>query len=179
MTDVTWLQTTQSTSGGAVTAVLANCSENYVDTSRPQFWEPDLPFFGQACHADPARWLALLLIKSGDGDTHPGPTITRKQAWIFDICHTQIHCRKLISIRCNRIEHLVHRRCAGIRLAQYTDIWNRHLHKESRLSTHTDTTPPNPLRPYPSPTTPRPTPPIPPQPIGYKEDLTDRPRAAT
>ena len=29
--------------------------------------------------------------------------------------------RNQISIRCNRIEHWVHLRCAGIRLAQYTD----------------------------------------------------------
>ena len=45
-----------------------------------------------------------------------GSTTTRKQVWICDICHRQIHDRKLISIR---IEHWVHQRCAGIRLAQY------------------------------------------------------------
>ena len=36
-------------------------------------------------------WLALLLIKAGDVETNPGPTITHKQAWICDTdCHEQI-----------------------------------------------------------------------------------------
>ena len=43
------LQTTQPTSGGAVTAD-KNCCANCVEPSRPQQWGPDLPFFG---HADP------------------------------------------------------------------------------------------------------------------------------
>ena len=43
-----WLQTKQYTHGGAVIAV-TKC----VETSRPQQWESDLPFFGQVCHADP------------------------------------------------------------------------------------------------------------------------------
>ena len=37
---------TQSRSGGAVTAVLANSSANCVDASCPQQWLPDLLFFG-------------------------------------------------------------------------------------------------------------------------------------
>ena len=34
------------------------------------------------------------------------------------------------------IEHWVHLRCAGTRLAQYTDTWTCHLQKESRLTTY-------------------------------------------
>ena len=45
------LQTTQHTSGGAVTAV-TNCCANCVEPFHPQQWWPDLPFFGQAGHAD-------------------------------------------------------------------------------------------------------------------------------
>ena len=61
-----------------------------------------------------------------------------------DIYHRQIHVRKQISIWCNRIEHWVHLMCAGIRLSQYTDTWTCHVHKESRLTTHTDITPSHP-----------------------------------
>ena len=51
--NVIWrLQTTQPTSGGAVTAD-KNCCANCVEPSRPQQWGPDLPFFGHAGHADP------------------------------------------------------------------------------------------------------------------------------
>ena len=53
------LQTTQPTSGGAVTAV-TNCYANCVEPSRPQQWGQDLPLgWGggggtwQASHADP------------------------------------------------------------------------------------------------------------------------------
>ena len=42
-------QTTQPTSGGAVT-VVSSCCANCVEPPRPQQWGPDLPFFG---HADP------------------------------------------------------------------------------------------------------------------------------
>ena len=76
-----------------------------------------------------AGWLALLLTKAGDVQTNPGPTTLNKKVWICDICHKQIHVRKQISIRCNRIEHWVHLRCAGIRQAQYTDTWTCHLHR--------------------------------------------------
>ena len=100
----------------------------------------------------PAGWLALLLTKAGDVETNPGPTTLNKKVWICDICHKQIHVRKQISIRCNRIEHWVHLRCAGIRQAQYTDTWTCHLHRESRLTPHTDITPPHRSRtPCPSP----------------------------
>ena len=92
----------------------------------------------------PAGWLALLLIKAGDVETNPGPTNTRKQVWICDICDKQIHVRNQISIMCNRIKHWLHLRCTGIRQAQYTDTWACHLHRESRLTTHTDITPPQP-----------------------------------
>ena len=79
--------------------------------------------------------------------TNPGPTTLNKKVWICDICHKQIHVRKQISIRCNRIEHWVHLRCAGIRQAQYTDTWTCHLHRESRLTPHKDITPPHRSRP--------------------------------
>ena len=122
------LQTTQPTSSGAVRAV-TNCCANCVEPSRPQQWGPDLPFWvSRPC--GPAGWLALLLTKSGDVKTNPGPTTSHKRVWICDICYKQIHVRKQISIRCNRIEHWVHLRCAGIRQAQYTDTWTCHLHRK-------------------------------------------------
>ena len=80
--------------------------------------------------------------------------------WICDICHTEIQVRKQIAIRCNRIEHWVHLRCAGIRQAQHTDTWTCHPHRESRLATHTYITIPWPKPPTHSP----PTPHTPPQP---------------
>ena len=46
------LQTTQPTSGGAVTAD-SSCCATCVEPTRPQQWGPDLPFFGHAGHADP------------------------------------------------------------------------------------------------------------------------------
>ena len=67
--------------------------------------------------------------------------------------YKQIYVRKQISLRCNRIEHWVHLRCAGIRQAQYTDTWTCHLHRESRLAPHTDITPPHPSRPWSKPPT--------------------------
>ena len=45
-------QTTQPTSGGAVTAN-SNCCANCVEPPRPQQGGPDLPFFWHAGHADP------------------------------------------------------------------------------------------------------------------------------
>ena len=92
--------------------------------------------------------------------TNPVPTTLNKKVWICDICHKQIHVRKQISIRCNRIEHWVHLRCAGIHQAQYTDTWTCHLHRESRL---TQTSPPHRSRPLSKP--PTHSPPTPPQPI--------------
>ena len=84
---------------------------------------------------------------AGDVETNPGPTTLNKRVWICDICHNQIHVRKQISIGCNRIEHWVHLKRAGIRQAQYTDTWTCHLHRESRLTSHTDITPPHRSRP--------------------------------
>ena len=151
---VSWLQTTQPTSGGAVT-VVSSCCANCVEPPRPQQWGPDLPFFWACRPCGPAGWLALLLTKAGDVETNPGPTTLNKKVWICDICHKQIHVRKQISIRCNRIEHWVHLRCACIRQAQihrYLD-----LPSTQRIQTHTshrhNTTPPLPTpvqAPYPT-----------------------------
>ena len=107
----------------------------------------------------PAGFMAVLLIKAGDVETNPGPTTTRKQVWICDICHRQIRGKKQISIRCNMIEHWEHLRCACIRLAQYIDNWTSHLHKESRPTTHTrrnTTQLSQTLAPLPTPTPPTP-----------------------
>ena len=146
------LQTTQPTSGGAVT-VVSSCCANCVEPPRPQQWHRFTVFW--ACRScGPAGWLALLLTKAGDVETNPGPTTLNKKVWICDICHKQIHVRKQISIRCNRIEHWVHLRCAGIRQAQYTDTWTCHLHRESRLTPHTDITPPHRSRHLSKPPTP-------------------------
>ena len=117
----------------------------------------------------PAGGLALLLTKAGDVETNPGPTTLNKKVWICDICHKQIHVRKQISIRCSRIEHWVHFRCAGIRQAQYTDTWTCHIHRESRLTPHTDITPPHRYRPWSKPPTHSPpTPLTPPQTLHHK-----------
>ena len=62
------LQTTQPTSGEAVTAV-TNCCANCVETSRPQQWGPDLP---------------PLLTKEGDVETNPDAQVSARHK-------TQIH----------------------------------------------------------------------------------------
>ena len=46
------LQTTQSTNGGAITAV-TNCCANCVETFRPQQWGLIYRFWAQAGNADP------------------------------------------------------------------------------------------------------------------------------
>ena len=92
-----------------------------------------LPFFWASWPGGPAGWLAMLLIKSGDVETNPGPTTTHKQVWICDICHRQIQVRKQISISCNRIEHWMYLRCAGIRLAHYTNTWTCHQHRHNTI----------------------------------------------
>ena len=124
---------------------------NLCRTSPPPAMGARFTVFWACRPCGPAGWLALLLTKAGDVETNPGPTTLNKKVWICDICHKQIHVRKQISIRCNRIEHWVHLRCAGIRQAQYTDTWTCHLHRESRLTPHTDITPPHRSRPCPSP----------------------------
>ena len=108
----------------SVTAI-TNCCANRFKTFRPQKWGGGRFIF---LPCGPAGWLALLLTKAGVVETNPGPTTLNKQVWICDICHKQIHARKQISIRCNRIEHWVHLRCAGIQ-AKYTDTWTCHLHR--------------------------------------------------
>ena len=95
-------------------------------TSPPPSMRARFTVFG---HAGPAGWLALLLTKAGDVETKPGSTTLNKQVWICDICHKQIHVRKQISMRCNKIERCVHLRSAGIRQTQYTDTWTSHLHR--------------------------------------------------
>ena len=156
LTPIFQLQTTQPTSGGAVTAD-SSCCANCVEPPCPHQWGPDLPFFLACRPCGPAGWLALLLTKAGDVETKPGPTTLNKKVWICDICHKQIHARKQISIRCNRIEHWVHLRCAGIRQSQYTRYLD--LPSTQRIQTHTshrhNTTPPLPTlvqAPYPLPT---------------------------
>ena len=91
----------------------------------------------------------LIYIKAGDVETNPGTTITHKQVWICDICHKQIHGRKHIWIRCNRIEQWVQLRCA---IYRYLD-----LPSTQRIRTHNshrhNTSPPDPgPSPYPLPT---------------------------
>ena len=150
-TKASWLQTTQPTSGGSVTADI-NCCNGARFT-----------VLGGIRPCGPAGWLALLLIRAGDVETNPDQTTSHKRVWNCDICYKEIYVRKQISISCNMIEHWVHLRCTGIRLAQYTDTLTCHLHRESRLTSHTDITPPHPSRPCSKPTTHSPyTPTIPP-----------------
>ena len=130
MTYLRRLQITPHTSGRAVTNFCANC----VETSRCTVFLASRP-------CGPAGWLALLLTKAGDVETNPGPTTSHKRVWICDICYKQIHVRKQISIRCNRIEHWMNLSCAGIRQAQYTDTCTCHLHRDSGITSHTDITP--------------------------------------
>ena len=84
----------------------------------------------------PAGWLGMLLIKAGDVETNPGLTTTHKQVCICDICHNQLQVRKQISIRCNRIDHRVHLRCAGIRLPNI-QIPGPAINTKNRGSQHT------------------------------------------
>ena len=127
------IQTTQATSGGAVTAVeLSQRSQTAVQivSNLPVLSNgcPIYRFLGASRPCGPAGWLALLLTKTGDVETNQGPTTPHKRVWFCDICYKQIHVRKQISIRCNRIEHWVHLTCAGVRQAQYADTWTCHLH---------------------------------------------------
>ena len=105
----------------------------------------------QAVELSQRTQAAVQIVSNLPAPSNGGPIyrFLNKKVWICDICHKQIHVRKQISIRCNRIEHWVHLRCAGIRQAQYTDTWTCHLHRESRLTPHTDITPPHRTRPLP------------------------------
>ena len=143
-------QTTQPTSGGTVTAD-TNCCANCVETFRPRIGGPSYRFYGRSGHAG---WLALLLIKAADVETNPGPTTSHKRVWICDICYTQIHVRKQISIRCNRFEHWLHLRYPPSTIHRYLD-----LPSTQRIQTHIshrhNTTPPLQTlvqAPYPLPT---------------------------
>ena len=146
MSEVLWLQASQPTGGGAVTTD-SSCCANCVEPSRPWQWGPDLPFFGHAGHADPLDGWYCCSQKRVMSRPIQVRQLQTNKSWICDICHKQIHVRKQISIRCNRIEHWVHLRCAGICQAQYTYTWTCHLHRESRLTPHTDITPPHRSRP--------------------------------
>ena len=120
------LQTTQPTRGRAVTAVWQTLCKMCRPLPPPAMGAR-LPFFGAGRPCGSAGGLTMLLIKSVDVETIPGPTTT-PTVWIFDISHIQIQVRKQISIRCNMIEHWVPLRCTGIRLAQYPDTWTCHQH---------------------------------------------------
>ena len=137
---------TQLICGGAVTAVCQTLCKLCRPLHSPAM-DARLLFFWASQPCRPDGWMAMLLIKAGNVETNQGPTTSHKQVWITDICHIQIQVRKQISIWSNRIEHWVHLRCAGIHLAQYTDPWTCHQHKESRLTTHTEITPHHPPRP--------------------------------
>ncbi len=117
--------------------MLAHHCTNCINPSPPPEMGARFTVFWASRPCEPAGWLALLLTKAGDVETNPGPTNTRKQVWICDICSKIIHGSKQYSIRCNRTQHWVHLRCAGIRRAQYTDTWTCHLHRESRFTTNT------------------------------------------
>ena len=84
-----WLQTTQSTSGGAVTAVI-DCCANCVKTSRPSNRCPIYRFLGKT--AMQTRWMVGAAPHKGDVETIPGLTTTHIE--FFNICHNQIHSRK-------------------------------------------------------------------------------------
>ena len=87
------LQTTQPTRDGAVTAVWQTLCKLCRPLPSPAMGAR-LPFLGESRPCGPAGWLAMLLIKAGDVEINPGPTTTRKQVWICDICHRQIQVMK-------------------------------------------------------------------------------------
>ena len=111
------------------TVILKHQVSHHITTTTTPAMGTQLPFFWASRPCGHAGWLAMLLIKAGNVETNPGPTTTRKQVWICDIYHRHIQVRTQISIRYNMIEHWVHLRCAGIRLAQYTDTWTCHQHR--------------------------------------------------
>ena len=117
--------------------------------SSPQQWGTNLyRSIGQAGHVDQLDDWRCSSQKRVMSRLIQSPTTLNKRVWICYICYKQIHVRKQISIRCNRIEHLVHHRFAGIRQAQYTDSWTYHPHRESSLTIHIDTTPRHSSRPW-------------------------------
>ena len=102
------------------------CHSKLCQIFPPPAMETRVTVFWAGRPCGPTGWLVLLLTKAGGVETNTGTL--NKQVWICDICHKQIHVRKQISIRCNRIEHWVHFRC--------TDTWTCHPHRESRLTSH-------------------------------------------
>ena len=79
------LQTTQPTSGGAVTAD-NSCCANCVEPSAPTKGGPIYRFLGMPAMRTTGL-LALLLTKTGDVEINPGPTTSNNRVWICDICH--------------------------------------------------------------------------------------------
>ena len=82
------LQTTQSTGGGAVTAIWQTLCK-LCRPPAPSNWGI-INVFWASRPCRPTGWLAMLLIKADDVETNPGPTTTCKQVWICDICHRQM-----------------------------------------------------------------------------------------
>ena len=60
------------------------------------------------------------------------------------------HAAPLDGWRCSSQKRVISR-LIQIRQAQYTDTWTCHLHRESKLTTHIDITPPTPPDPGPNP----------------------------
>ena len=75
------LQTTQPTSGGAVTAVI-NCCANCVEQHPPSL--PTRPPTYRFLTRRPCGWLALILTKVGGVETNPG-LITQTNMSVFAI----------------------------------------------------------------------------------------------
>ena len=97
--------------------------------------------FSVSCPSvDSAEWAVVLLLRSGDIESNPGPGLT----WTCDICTRTITTRQ-ISLRCNsHNEHWVHRHCSGITTTQYTNTWMCPLHNLA----HNANTPPTPPHIY-------------------------------
>ena len=90
--------------------------------------------FWESWPCGPAGWLALLLIKPVDVETNAVPTTTHRHVWICDLSYKQIHGRKQISIRCNRIEHWVYLRCRYLpsTIHRYLDLLSTHKNPDSQ-----------------------------------------------
>ena len=98
---------------------------------------PNTIHFWLSRPADPRAWLAtLLLSKSGDIETNPGPT------WTCELCRKQIY-RNHISLRCNsEATHWVHRTCSGLKMEDYNNDWRCRLHPPIRLTARLNSPPP-------------------------------------
>ena len=143
---------TQPTSGGAVTAD-TNCCANCLETSRPQQWTPDSLFFCGSRLCGLAGLLALLLIKAGDVETNQvrqhhtyesGFAISAINKYILG---SRYPCATGLNTECTSE--------AQVSAKHNTHTWTCHLHRESRLTSQTDITPPIQTlvqAPYPLPT---------------------------